>query len=60
VRERFLKLLAGFQDDFEALHDRLLANDLAQEARPQRRVALAVIVAGGISSLDDRLTSHVR
>ena len=56
VRQRFLELAAGVEDDAQPLHDRLLADDLAQPARPQRRVALPrFVVAVG---LHDGLTCH--
>ena len=57
VRQRFLELLAGVEDDAQPLHHRLLADDLAQPAGPQGGVALLVLVAG--VPLDDRLACHV-
>ena len=46
VRQRLLELPAGVEDDAEPLHDRLLADDFAQPARPQGGVALLVVVVG--------------
>src|SRR5262249_43932647 len=54
----FLELLGGVESDGQPLDDGLLADDLAQPARPQRRVALAVGVGGLCIALDYRLPWH--
>src|SRR5262249_36412077 len=56
MAERLLELAAGVQRDAEALHDRSLADDLAQPARSQGGVALTFVFR--FVRLNNGLTCH--
>src|SRR5262249_13085982 len=58
MRQGFFQLLACPEDDAQSLDNALLADDLVQASRPQRRIALPIVVAVGAVALHDGLPCH--
>src|SRR5262249_12753819 len=58
VRQRFLELADGIEEDAEPLDDALLADHLAQIARPKSGIPGRVVRTAAASAADDGFASH--